>query len=816
MMGETFKYIAPLAGAMGYNIEDMSVAIGLMANSGIKGSQAGTSLRGVITNLASPSKEVATAMEALGISLTDDKGKIKTFGETLSDLRKSFSKLDEVERTNYATSIAGKEGMSGFLAMINSSDDDFKELTEQVKNCSGAAKEMADVRLDNLSGDVTLFKSALEGAGIAISDQLSPTLREIVQSATEMIPKMQDILVKFGSKLAEIGSKLLPVLISTVEMLLPVITDVLDVIGDMTDELLPSFMDILDTIVPILAEIVKDIAPFISQLLKTVMDILTPICKNLLPPLSKLLKGLLDILSPILDVLAPIVTFMTDLVSTLIGDVVGAIAVLFGYDEHDELVEKFSKLSEAEQAVIDKTTELTKEQDNIRLAMQNSFSSIDGTYMKYDNLIGKLDTMVDSTGKVKEGYEKQVEFIVNDFNEAFGTEISIVDGKIQKYQEEKQAIEDLMVVKKAEAYMNSAEDEYTEALKKQTEYQQNYAEAVNAYNDELAIQKELVQEIKDMEKYAEENQGTIDLDKYEELNARLEGTNNQLKKLGENKKAAGKALSDNSAIISNFDNMTDAIANNDIPVMNEAMSDMATNFIDASTGTEEALEQQTIEFSKNLSEMERAAKAKGSKITQAEVDNAREMYLKSRAEWSKLSGMSYEELDAVIAVADSFKPSFSGKGSELGAAFVSDLIAEMRSSQKEVEAAMSQFVNSSSYKSGKTSLSDYVSAVKTKMPKKTATGGIVTRAQTRIVGEDGAEAIIPLEKNTQWIDKVADRLNGSSASNNAILEKLSELNDNIKNLKIYLDSGALVGEIAPKMDKKLGSIARQKRRGAVI
>lgn len=133
MMGETFKYVAPLAGAMGYNIEDMSAAIGLMANAGIKGSQSGTSLRNIITNLASPTDTVAGAMDDLGISLTDSDGKTKSFGETLSDLRISFADLDEVQKTQYASAIAGKEGMSGLLALINSSDEDFDKLTDSIK-----------------------------------------------------------------------------------------------------------------------------------------------------------------------------------------------------------------------------------------------------------------------------------------------------------------------------------------------------------------------------------------------------------------------------------------------------------------------------------------------------------------------------------------------------------------------------------------------------------------------------------------------------------------------------------------------------------
>ena len=175
--------------------EDMSAAIGLMANAGIKGSQSGTSLRNIITNLASPTDTVAGAMDDLGISLTDSDGKTKSFGETLSDLRISFADLDEVQKTQYASAIAGKEGMSGLLALINSSDEDFDKLTDSIKNCTGASEKMAEIRLDNLEGDVTLFKSALEGAQIAISDKLTPVLRNLVEKATDWLPTVQDKLL---------------------------------------------------------------------------------------------------------------------------------------------------------------------------------------------------------------------------------------------------------------------------------------------------------------------------------------------------------------------------------------------------------------------------------------------------------------------------------------------------------------------------------------------------------------------------------------------------------------------------------------------
>lgn len=208
MMGETFQYVAPLAGALGYSIEDMSAAIGLMANAGIKGSMSGTALRNIITNLATPTDDVAEAMETLGIALTNEDGTMKSFRETLDSMRAGFASLSEVEKAQYASTIAGQRGMSGLLAIVNSSDEDFQELTEKIHDCGDAAEEMSKIRLDNLAGDITLFKSALEGAGKKIYDEISENLRDIVKDGNKIIDSFNESGIHSAlDKLKEIFNK---------------------------------------------------------------------------------------------------------------------------------------------------------------------------------------------------------------------------------------------------------------------------------------------------------------------------------------------------------------------------------------------------------------------------------------------------------------------------------------------------------------------------------------------------------------------------------------------------------------------------------
>lgn len=255
MLGESFKYVAPVAGAMGYSAEDTSIALSLMANAGIKASQGGTALRNVLTNMAKPSKDAATAMDALGISLTDDEGNMLSLQDVMGNLRESFGGLmisqeefsetlatmdknledgtitqkeydkelellterafgaEGAEKARYATMIAGKNGMSGLLAILNASEEDYSKLTESIYGCSGAAGEMAAVMNDNLGGDIKEMNSALEELKLKIFDGIQQPMRDIVQfitgsvipAATQVLQFLQEHSVAIGVLAGVIG-----------------------------------------------------------------------------------------------------------------------------------------------------------------------------------------------------------------------------------------------------------------------------------------------------------------------------------------------------------------------------------------------------------------------------------------------------------------------------------------------------------------------------------------------------------------------------------------------------------------------------------
>lgn len=197
MLGESFKYVAPVAGAMKYSVEDVSLALGLMANASVKGSQAGTSLKTSIANMAAPTDKMQGAMDKYGISLTKRNGEMKSFKEVLDMLRANLGGLSETEQTAAASTIFGKEAMAGMLAIINASTEDYEKLTQAIYNADGATEKMANTQLDNLSGSITLLQSAVDGVKISFGKRLNPYVRSAAEGLTAAMPDIEAALSDF-------------------------------------------------------------------------------------------------------------------------------------------------------------------------------------------------------------------------------------------------------------------------------------------------------------------------------------------------------------------------------------------------------------------------------------------------------------------------------------------------------------------------------------------------------------------------------------------------------------------------------------------
>lgn len=211
-LGESFKYISPIAKTMGFSIEDVTTAISAMSMSGIKGSQAGTSLRTMMARMVKPTDDVKKAMDELGIKLTNSDGSFKSLNTIVSEMRGSFSGMTDEQKTYYATVLAGQDGMSGLLSLLSMTQGEYDKISESMKNCSGVAEDTAKTMLDNFGGQLTILKSSLEGVAIQFGEVLLPYFKNFVTWVQNVVLKLQSMtkeqkeqIVKWAAFAAAIG-----------------------------------------------------------------------------------------------------------------------------------------------------------------------------------------------------------------------------------------------------------------------------------------------------------------------------------------------------------------------------------------------------------------------------------------------------------------------------------------------------------------------------------------------------------------------------------------------------------------------------------
>lgn len=190
--GEAMKYIAPLARAAGLSLEETAAAIGIMANAGVNGSQAGTSLRGALSRLSKPTKDMSEAMDELGISFYDSNGKMKSLTEQVGMLRQATEGMTDEQKNNYLVTLYGQEALSGMLALINEGEGSLGELTNAYKNCDGAAQKAAETMQDNLSGALEQLGGSAQTLGLAFYNSVADNLKNAAKTATESINNITD------------------------------------------------------------------------------------------------------------------------------------------------------------------------------------------------------------------------------------------------------------------------------------------------------------------------------------------------------------------------------------------------------------------------------------------------------------------------------------------------------------------------------------------------------------------------------------------------------------------------------------------------
>lgn len=597
MMGETFKYAASVCGSYGYTMEDLALATGLMANSGIKASQAGTSLRSIMSNLATNAGASSKSLgaldiltERLGVAFYDAKGNMRPFRDVINDCRKSWKKLTKEEQANYAKKIAGKNAMTGWLALMNSAEEDVTKLTDAIDNSTGTSKKMADTMQDNLAGQLTILKSQLQELAISIGDSLMPTLREIVawvQGVVDKFNKLDDSTKAMIAKIAVIVAALSPLLI----------------IG---------------------GKLLKGIGSIISFIPK-----ITSFLSGIGGPISLAVAG--------------------------VGALVGAIVSY--RNSLDAVREEHAKFTPEQEALANKINEQAAAWKSVEDARKNAYAEIQTQTDLEKDLWKALQSVVDDQGKVVEGKEEEAKLLVEQLNEALGTELEVVDGQVKGYQNLAANIDKVIAKKQAEALLAADQDAWAEAYKNRSSAAMNVAEAEAAVADQVQTISEQEAKVAQLEaKLAKTREDANDetgamaatinklTKELEQEKYALQGDKDDLEALKKEQELAQRTLDKYDATLANHDKLQEAIAKGSTEDMKLAQEHLVNSFIDAEHGTKEALERQTRDFLDEYSKQRDIVNKTGSDEARQASYNTGKLVNDSIAELKKLDPKLAEEM----------------------------------------------------------------------------------------------------------------------------------------------------------------------------
>lgn len=665
LMGETFKYVAPVAGALGYSAEDCAVAIGLMANSGIKASQAGTVLRSLFTRLAKPTDTVAAAMEKYNITLTDANGNMKPLSTLMSEMRDRFSGLSEAQKANLAATLAGQEGMSGLLAIVNSSDADFKNLTDSINNADGASERMAKTMQDNLKGSFTIFKSTVESAAISIGKKLTPEVRKFVDTGTSLVKKFNDMSDAEKTNVVNIGK------MSTV---IPLAT----LAGG---KLLGSMLKLGKGMVNFNAQaslLVQAIGLYRQGEIKAALA-----TGEWFSSLSKLGTG--------------IMSFITNPAgAAVIGVAALTVALIANTREMENYKKAGSKMSEEEQMLIDRTKELKQAYDESNKSKLDAIKSANDESTAQQTLWEKLQGTVDANGRVLAGKEAYAQFIAGELSDSLGKEISIVDGQVQEYDKLKNTIQQVIEKKRAEAIQSAMKEQYSEAIQKQSE-------AVLLYNQNLGKVETTKQRLKKAEQEAkkavDDYTGSLELGTGKanpyyntmlEAQGKVEGLKDKLNQQTKAVDDSREAMEGYNQTVANYEGLSSALIEGDAQKISDALLKVQNSFQTANTATRESLEEQAQTLNEKYEQMK-----------QALADGATGVTEESVAQIKALSDQANKELEAKLEQdKNTLKTKFQQVGIEAPQSLIDSLASKSDTVQQTTMNILTNMANGVSIKKG--------------------------------------------------------------------------------------------------------------------
>lgn len=598
-LGEAFKNSAANLNAAGQDVETVTALLAAMANQGLKGSEAGTALSAMMRDLTAKMEDGAVKIGDTSVAVMDAEGNYRDLTDILKDVEKATEGMGDAEKAAALSSTFTADSIKGLNLILNDGVDKSADFEDALRNCDGAAADMAATMNDNVAGSLKLLKSNIESKMIKVFDSAKGSIKGAIGSMSAALDsidwdKVADAVGRFAQKIADLFTYLVNN-------------------ADTVKKVLAAIGILITTVFA-----VNKIAGFITSIgtLKTAFTKLWAVMAA----------------NPIL------------LVAGAVAALMGAV-VAFNRAQNQQIKDTYG-LSEAEQELINKINEEKKAIEEAAAARKEANQAIDAEYGQNQKLWQELQSIIDANGKIKKGYEERAAVITGLLAESLGVEIKIVDGQIQKYDELKQSIEDVIRVKRAEALLEANKGAYTEAIQKSAEAYTTYTKAVSeaqATAGELAkAEGALAQAREEMNNntYAEGQE------MFNQAYLKQAGIVETLTEKYNNQKQAVSDAESNylsyANTIDNYEGVMAAMASGDVEALSQALDRLSNNFMTAENATKEMLQNQLTSFQEQYANMKAAVEAGMPGVTQANVDAMADLVAQAEAELDKLEPKAEE------------------------------------------------------------------------------------------------------------------------------------------------------------------------------
>ena len=598
-LGEAYKNSAAVLNAAGQDVETVTSLLAAMANQGLKGSEAGTALTAMMRDLTAKMKDGKVQIGETAVAVQDSEGNYRDLTEILKDVEKATKGMGKAEKAAALSATFTADSTKGLNLVLNDGVDKAADFEEALRNCDGSAADMAATMNDNVAGSLKLLKSNIESKMIKVFEAAKGSIKGSVESMSSALDTLD--WDKIGEGVGKFAEK---------------IANLFNYVVENADTVKSVLMAIGSVITAVFA--VNKVAGFIQSLL-TLKEAFTALWAVLAAnPVTLVVAGL--------------------------GALAAGMVAL--KKNADDAIKSEYGLSDAQEKSISSSKRLKSEYDQLDQARKDAIDAIGAEFGYLDELRGEYNSLIDSNGEVKEGYEDRANFIINQLAEALGIERDEVLKNVDANGKLGDSIDQLIIKKQAEATLAATEDAYTKAIQGRNEAldtymsaQKTYTEAEKKYQDSVKESGNVLDTYMGMLKTAPSTADDYYWSNYKIITGQQEAK--------EAYEAAKGALADAesayvgyNSTIQNYEGLSAAIISGDTEKIKIALENSQTNFITAEVGTKESLERQLQNLKDNYVLMKEAVEQGTPGVTQAQVDAAKDMVDKAEAELNKLPGQA--------------------------------------------------------------------------------------------------------------------------------------------------------------------------------